>query len=196
MRPASHCLPPFTFPSLARSAAFATALAIAVSPTAPAAETSGPQVGEPLPSFAIRGVLDDEAGKTMDLVKDAAGRPLILYFVHERTRPSIALARQVLEAAASRKSAGLEAGLVFLTNDIAATEEWMKIASSALPRGIPIGISPDGPLGPPAYHLNSRIIVTVIIAKNNRVVANFALTQPDPTHDLPRITAAITDALK
>jgi hypothetical protein len=161
-----------------------------------AAEISGPQVGDPLPGFTIRGVLDDEAGKTMDPVKDAAGRPLVLFFIHERTRPSIALARQVLTDAANYKSQGLEAGLVFLSADITATEDWMKIASQALPRGVPIGISPDGPTGPAAWHLNPKVIVTIIIAKNNRVLSNFALTQPNLTDNAPQITAAIANALK
>ena len=67
-----------------------------------AAEKSGPQVGEKITPFTIRGVLDDEAGKNIDLVKDAAGKPLVLFFIHERTRPSIGLARLVLNEAADR----------------------------------------------------------------------------------------------
>jgi hypothetical protein len=161
-----------------------------------AKEVSGPQVGDPLPQFTIRGVLDDEAGKTMEAVRDANGRPLVLFFIHERTRQSIALARQVLSDAANQKSAGLEAALVFLTSDVAATEDWMKIATQALPRGVPMGISPDGPTGPPTYNLNPKVIVTVIIAKDNRVIANFALTQPNLTDDAPIITSAIANALR
>lgn len=160
-----------------------------------AKEISGPQVGDMLPNFTIRGVLDDEAGKSIDLVKDAAGRPLVLYFLHERTRPSVVLARQVLTDAANRKSSGLDAGMVLLTADVAGTEEWVKIANQALPRGVPIGVSTDGPTGPAAYNLSSKVIVTVIVAKNNRVVANFALTQPNVTDDANAIAAAISAAL-
>ncbi len=161
-----------------------------------AKDISGPQVGEEVTSFTIRGVLDDEAGKSIDLVKDAAGRPLIIFFVHERTRPSIMLARQVLNEAANRKGEGLEAGLVLLTPDVAATEEWVKIASQSLPRGVTVGVSPDGSAGPPAYNLNSKVIATVVIAKKGRVVANFALTQPSPSDDAPKIAAAISTALE
>jgi hypothetical protein len=160
-----------------------------------AKEISGPQAGEMLPNFTMRGVLDDEAGKSIDLVKDAAGRPLVLYFLHERTRPSVALARQVLTDAANRKSSGLDSGLVLLTADAAGTEDWVKIANQALPRGVPIGISTDGAAGPPAYGLSSKVMVTVIVAKNNRVVANFALTQPNVAEDAKAIAAAITAAL-
>ena len=104
-----------------------------------AAEISGPQVGDKITPFTVRGVLDDEAGKNIDLVKDAAGKPLVIFFVHERTRPSIGLARQVLNDAANRKSDGLEAGLVLLSADVGATEEWVKMVPQVLPRGVPIG---------------------------------------------------------
>src|SRR5438046_2219649 len=93
-----------------------------------ASESSGPKLGEEITPFAMRGVLDDEAGKTIDLVKEAAGKPLVVFFLHERTRPSVALARQVLTDAAARKGEGLEAGLVLLMPDVPETEEWINIA--------------------------------------------------------------------
>jgi len=163
--------------------------------TVVAGENSGPQPGEKLTQFTMRGVLDDEAGKAIDLVKDAAGRPLLIYFLHDRTRPSVALARQVLGDAATHKAAGLEAGLVLLTADVPGMEDWVKIAHQSLPRGVPIGISTDGPTGPPAYNLNPKVVVTVVVAKNDRVVANFALTQPNIADDAPRIAAAVAAAL-
>ena len=159
------------------------------------ADVSGPQVGDKLAPFAIRGVLDDEAGKQIDLVKDAAGKPLVIYFLHERSRQSVALARQVLNDAAARKAEGLDAGLVLLAADAAATEDWVKIATQALPRGVPIGISSNGAGGPPAYNLNRNVQATVIIAKDNRVLANFALTQPSVTEDAPKIAEAVSIAL-
>ena len=160
-----------------------------------AKEVSGPQAGDKILPFTIRGVLDDEAGKSIDLVKDAAGRPLVIYFLHERTRASVALARQLLNDAAARKADGLDAGLVLLSPDVAATEEWVKIAVQSLPRGVPIGISTDGANGPPAYSLNPKVQVTVIVAKDNRVVANFALETPSVADDAAKIAEAINAAL-
>lgn len=160
---------------------------------APAADVSGPQVGQPLPAFQVRGVLDDERGQQIDLVKNAAGKPLLLIFIHERTRPGLALARQVLDEATSKNS-GLVAGLVLLTADVPATEEWVSVARQALPRGITIGVSPDGPLGPPAYNLNQKVQLTLLAAKENRVVYTYAPTAPTPD-DAPRIAQEITTAL-
>jgi hypothetical protein len=160
-----------------------------------AAEKSGPQIGERIEPFMIRGVLDDEAGKSIDLVKEAAGKPLLIYFLHERTRPSVAFARHVLDAAANRSAEGLSAGLVLLAEDARAMEEWVKMVPQVLPRGIPIGVSPDGAQGPAGYRLNRNVQVTVIIAKDNRVVANFALTQPSIEDDAPKILTGINAAL-
>ena len=169
-------------------------LLLAVS-SAWAAEKSGPQVGESIEPFIIRGVLDDEAGKSIDLVKGAAGKPLLIYFLHERTRPSVALARQVLDAAANRSAEELHSGLVLLADDTRVMEEWVKMVPQVLPRGVPIGISPDGAQGPASYNLNRNVQVTIIIAKDSRVVANFAFTQPSIEEDAPKILAAINAAL-
>jgi hypothetical protein len=172
----------------------AVLFAAAAEQIAIAKDVSGPQVGEQITPFTMRGVLDDEAGKKIDLVKDAGGRPLVLFFLHERTRPSVVLARMVLNDAAGRKADGLDAGLVLLTADAPAMEEWVKIATNALPRGVPIGISTDGAGGPSAYNLNRNVQVTVIVAKDNRVVANFALATPSPD-DAPKIIEAIAAAV-
>ena len=54
---------------------------------------SGPQVGEKLPPFKVRGVFDDDAGKELDFVKQADGKPIVLVFVHDVNRPSIGMTR-------------------------------------------------------------------------------------------------------
>jgi hypothetical protein len=161
----------------------------------PAKEFSGPQVGEEVTPFVVRGVLGDEAGKEFDLVKEAQGKPLVILFVYEINRPALGLARLVLNYAASRKADGLNAGLVLLTADATATEEWVKRASAALPRGVPVGISTDGAEGPGAYGLNRKVQLTVLVAKENKVTANFALVQPSVAADAPKIAEAIAAAL-
>ncbi len=40
-------------------------------------EISGPQVGDKITSFTVQGALDDERGKDLDLVKEAAGKTLV-----------------------------------------------------------------------------------------------------------------------
>ena len=156
---------------------------------------SGPQVGEKLAPFTIRGVFDDQAGKAFSPIKAAKGKPIVLVFVHEVTRPSIGLTRAVMNYAAKRSKDGLHAGVVFLTGDATATEALLKRARHALPKGVLIGISPDGREGPGAYGLNRKVTLTFLVARKDRVTANFALVQPSIEVDAVKIARAIVKAV-
>ena len=156
---------------------------------------SGPQVGEKLTGFEVRGVLGDLEGKSFDLVAQADGKPLAIIFVHEVTRPSIGLTRLIMDYAAQRKADGLTAGVALLTDDATATEAWIKRAAHALPARVPLGISLDGREGPGALGLNRGVTLTVLVAKENKVTANFALVQPSIEADAENIAGAIVDVL-
>lgn len=171
---------------------------IAVGATSNAADReifSGPQVGEKLVPFTLQGALHDDAGKRFDLVARADGGPICLIFVHEVTRPSIGLTRLVMKYAAQREPDGLISGVVFLTDDMTATANWMRRASHALPQGVPVGISPAGVEGPGAYGLNRNVTLTVLIADEHRVRANFALIQPSIQADGPKILRQIVEVM-
>lgn len=148
---------------------------------------SGPQVGEKLPPFKARGVFDAEAGKEIDFVGRAGERPLVLVFVHEANRPSIALTRILTTYTAGRAKDGLHTGIVWLADDATEAEAALKRMRHALAKDAPIGISPDGKEGPGGYGLNRNVTLTVLVSKGGRVSANFALVQPSLQADLPKI---------
>jgi hypothetical protein len=168
---------------------------------------SGPQVGEKLVPFKVRAVLGgsstddggestaDSAADELDLVSAADGKPLVILFVHEATRPSIGLMRTVMNYAQEWEKDGLTSGVVFLADDATEAEAFIKRASHAMPRGVPIGISLDGQEGPGAYGLNRKVTLTVLVAKDNVVTANFALVQPSLPQDAPEIGHAIAKVL-
>lgn len=156
---------------------------------------SGPQVGEPLTPFLARYVLGEHANTEFDLVKQADGKPIAIIFVHNVTRPSVGLTRGIMSYASGRAKDGLTAGVVFLTGDATETEAWMKRASQALPKNVPVGISVDGQEGPGAYGLNRNVTMTVLVGKDNKVTANFALVQPSAQADGPKLAKAIVDVL-
>jgi hypothetical protein len=156
---------------------------------------SGPQVGEKLVPFTARGTLGDVAGKEFDLIKTADGKPTLLIFVHEITRPSLGLTRLIMTYAATRAKDGLVSGVVFLSADPTETENWMKRASNALPKDVAIGISTDGQEGPGPYGLNRNVALTVLVGNENKVTANFALVQPSIQADAPKIAKEIVDVL-
>ena len=156
---------------------------------------SGPQVGERLVPFTARGTLGEVAGKDFDLVTTAAGKPTLLIFVHEVTRPSVGLTRLIMNYAATRAKDGLASGVVFLSDDPTDTENWMKRAAHALPKNVAIGISTEGQEGPGAYGLNRNVALTVLVGNENQVVANFALVQPSIQADAPKIAKEIVEVL-
>lgn len=158
------------------------------------AEFSGPQAGEKLTPLKVRLLTGDKAGDEIDLVEQAGGKPVVLLFVHAVNRPSIGLARTILTYAAQHKADGVHPSLVFLSGDATETEEFVKRAAHALPEGVPIGVSTDGAEGPGAYGLNRQVTVTVLVAKDNKVTANFALVQPSLQADGLKIAKAIADA--
>src|SRR5262245_61356575 len=154
---------------------------------------SGPQVGEKLKPFKVRGVFDDDAGKDLDFVTKADGKPILLVFVHEANRPSIGMQRVLMNYAMTR-SKDLVNGTVWLTDDATEAENRLKTMRHALAKDSPIGISPDGKEGPGAYGLNRNVTLTILVGKDNKVTANFALVQPSMQADLPKILDAVVAA--
>ena len=69
------------------------------------------------------------------------------------------------------------------------------LSIAQMPGGVPVGISTDGQEGPGAYGLNRKVQMTILVGKDDKVTANFALVQPSAAADGPRIAQAIVDAL-
>jgi hypothetical protein len=152
---------------------------------------SGPQVGEKLPQFNVRGAFDGDAGKELDFVKQADGKPIVLIFVHDANRPSIGMTRALTSYTVSRAKDGLVTGVVWLDDDPTEAENMLKRIRHALTAGAPTGISLDGKEGPGSYGLNRNVTLTILVGKENQVSANFALVQPSLQADLPKILQEI-----
>jgi hypothetical protein len=148
---------------------------------------SGPQKGEKLASFKVRGVFDDEAGKEIDFVAEAKGQPIVLIFVQDANRPSIGLTRVLSAYTVSRAKDGLFTGIVWLAEDATEAENALKRMRHALTPRASTGISLDGREGPGSYGLNRNVTLTILVGKEGRVTANFALVQPSLQADLPKI---------
>jgi hypothetical protein len=152
---------------------------------------SGPQVGERLPAFKVRGFFGADAGKELDFVKQAAGKPIVLVFVHDVNRMSLFLTRALTGYTAGRATDGLATGVVWLTDDVTEGENTLKRVGHALAREAPLGISLDGKEGPGSYGLNRNVTLTILVGKGGKVTANFTLVQPSVQADLPKILQAV-----
>lgn len=156
---------------------------------------SGPQVGEKLPSFKAQGVSGDLEGKEFDFIADAKGKPVILFFFHERTRPAFGMARELTSYTTRKVKNGLHTCVVFLTDDPTATMKWTRGILKYFPEDLLIGISPDGKEGPGAYGLNRNVTLTVLVGKEGKVTGNFALVQPSLQADGQKILNAVAEAI-
>jgi hypothetical protein len=180
-----------------------TALALLVSNSSFADDEepvfSGPQIGEKMSTFAMKGAIGEQAGKDIDLLKLADGKPTVIIFVHKRTRPAFGLTNAVMKMVVSRNrdkdKPVVTGGVCFLTNDATDTATWMKRIPHYFPKGASYGISNDGLEGPGAYGLNRNVTLTVLIAQDDKVTANFALVQPSIQSDGPKIFKAVVDCL-
>lgn len=159
---------------------------------------SGPQIGEPLHDFAFQELKENQQPETFT-VSDA---PTLLIFMHQRTRPAFAVVRTLAEFTAKlEKSDGervkanrdqsespkLRTAIVFLTRDKSQTEQWWKAVANYFPPKTVAGYSTDGDEGPGIYGLNREVTLTILLARNKKVVANFALIDPSVQVDAPKI---------
>jgi hypothetical protein len=154
---------------------------------------SGPQVGESLPAFTVRGVFDQDAGKDLGFVATADGGPIVLIFVHDVTRPSISMTRILSQYTASRAQDGVTTGVVWLDDDATAAENQLKRIRHALAAEAPVGVSIDGREGPGSYGLNRNVMLTILVGNQGKVTANYALVQPSLQVDLPKILASVVE---
>jgi len=153
---------------------------------------SGPQAGEKLPPLPVRDILAEPA-EDLELTARADGKPFVVIFVHQRTRPAFALTNALLRFSLTRRSADLSSAAVFLTADPTDTGNWMKQVRNLFPKDGLITISPDGAEGPGAWGLNREVTLTVVVGNAGRATANFALVQPGLQADGPKIAKAILD---
>jgi hypothetical protein len=152
---------------------------------------SGPQVGEGLPTFRVRGVFGSDAGKEIDFVAKAKGAPIVLIFVHDLNRPSIAMTRILSLYTHGRAKDGLHTGVVWLDDDISNAENDLQRIRHALTIEAPTGISVDGREGPGSYGLNRQVTLTILVGNRGKVTANHALVQPSLQADLPKILESV-----
>ncbi len=152
---------------------------------------SGPQPGEELKPFDVIQVNSPDDVEEIQI--GASAEPTLICFMHKITEPALGLFINVEFYVSGLE--GIQQHYVVLTDDQAKTEQQLKRwAERSFLRKAPMSLSPDGPEGPGDYGLNRNVTVTVLIAKDNKVVHNFAW--PDPSSsDAPQILHAIASML-
>lgn len=150
---------------------------------------SGPQPGEKTSPFNVVELTGPNTGKERDPVAENAGEPTALVFVHGIERSLVPLLRVVEEYGTRRKDT-LKTEIIFLSPDRLAGEQRVKAAAGSLKLRSKVGLSVDGAEGPGNYGLNKDCLLTMVVAKDNLVTANFALVQPGIA-DAPKLLEAL-----
>jgi hypothetical protein len=166
-------------------------LILATSLAAGGSLSSGPQVGDKLGDFKVHAFSGPDAGMEVKFLDKSKGGPALVIFVQKLTRPGFRLLRAVDEFAAGEER--LKTSIVWVDEKEKA-DEYLKRAKNSLNFQSPVLIGLDGTSGPPAYGLNDQAAVTILVARDNRVVANFALGDPNET-DARKVIAAAKKAL-
>ena len=153
---------------------------------------SGPQPGEKLPPFKLTGVRGDLKEKEFDFINLAEGKPVVLIFFHEYTRLAFNMARSLTRFYTStRAEKGLRVGVVFLSDDPSEKMKWAQRVQKYFPEDVLLGISRDGREGPGAYGLNRKVTITILVGKEGKVTASFALIQPALSSELLEAIASV-----
>ena len=152
---------------------------------------SGPQPGERLLPFEAQIGLGEKRGKRIDFISEIDAEPLMLIFVHNVTRPGLAVVRQVVDYGEKNTNGQLRIGLIFLSDNPTKTLQFLQRARHAIPQSVMVGVSSDGIEGPGSYGLNRKMTLTLLLGREGRVTQNFALVQPSVAGDAPQIATAI-----
>jgi len=152
---------------------------------------SGPQPGEKTAGFKV---FDVGSRQEVDYIADAKGAPVVLVFIHDLSRPAAALMRSLDRFGRVKEARGLRTQFVSLSEDRDGAERHLPQVIKSLSLKCPMGISLDGKEGPGAYGLNREVMLTILVAKDNKVSANFAIVSPNET-DAPKIKEAINETL-
>ena len=164
---------------------------------------SGPQAGESLPPLPVEILTGEEAGEKVDLLERFDGKPSVIFFIHQLTRPGFGLMRTISDFASSRtlvpsdnreanaSREKLPVAVVFLTADKTETIQWAGNVKRLFNESVLYGVSPDGIEGPGAFGLNRNVTLTVLVCDQSKVIKNFALVQPQLQADGPAMLEAI-----
>lgn len=157
---------------------------------------SGPQPEEKLPSLAGIAINGEAKGKTIDFIKKADKKPLVLIFQDEKRlglRGLVGFTRLIAQINIMSKQQ-VNVHVLFLGDSPdTLTQQASRIVPHILGTVL-LGVSPDGREGPGNYGLNRNVAQTILMVKDGKVLHNFALAQPMLSPD-PYVLGGIAELI-
>ena len=157
---------------------------------------SGPQPGERLPAFQAIALRGKQRGEVIDPIARAGGKPLLLIFQDKSVvgQKGLLLCGGALATIAEKSPQGLHVSATFLVDDPDLNKIFQYDFMDKIHSVVEMSVSRDRRDGPGAYGLNRNIPMTILLAKDGKVLHNFALKQPMLYPD-PHVMGAISDAI-
>ena len=141
---------------------------------------SGPQAGEKLPECNAIGLTGEDKGKEFDPITPGSKGLQVIVFEDENgvaIRGLFGLSDAVGKIERNSKK-DIHTAVVFLADDEQNINKFAGVFPRLLERGVDaLSFSKDGRDGPGAYGLDRTVSQTVILAKDGKVVRNFAFPQ-------------------
>jgi len=153
---------------------------------------SGPQIGEKITPFKVVDVIGENKGKEWEVIDRMKGKPVTIVFMHGIERSMVQFLLAIDEYGQTKKDV-LNTAIVVLSNDRVESEKRLPLVIQSLRLRSATALSVDGAEGPGNYGLNKECLLTIVVAKENKVTANFALVQPGIA-DAPAVIAAMAKA--
>ncbi len=174
---------------------------------------SGPQPGEKLPPLMVTHLYGKkdrlDRDKAYDITAGIGGKPLIL-FLQDNNIASIKGMDENVETLSKinqhlkgnsilneteKSDQELQIGIVFLLGDDDTLPDWSdQFLKDLESDNINVSKSTDGREGPGSYGLNRNVSQTILIAKDGKVLHNFAFTQPSFYTD-PHVLGGVAQAM-
>ena len=157
---------------------------------------SGPQPGEKLPPFEATIFRGPRKGEKYDPVAAAQRKPLVLIFQDDSVvgQKGLLLCGPAFARIAEKSSTGLVVSTTFLVDDPTPDLVFEYDFVDKIHDVIEMSVSRDRRDGPGLYGLNRNVGMTIIVAKDNRVLHNFAMPEPMLYPD-PHVMGAIAEAI-
>tara|TARA_R110002072_G_scaffold241027_1_gene399479 strand:- start:7308 stop:8462 length:1155 start_codon:yes stop_codon:yes gene_type:complete len=144
--------------------------------TDPKALAGGPPAGTKLPACAVYAPSGPFAGKEFDAATQVGMAPAAFLFVNELTRNTAPMITGLDQLGIELAWTGLQTHLIRIAADRNDAEAAVKRSSAAMKLARPIVVSIDGVDGPGGYALNRQATLTLILAKDGKVVRSIGFT--------------------
>jgi len=141
---------------------------------------SGLEVGKPAPSFEMKVVTGDDAGKEVDYLARWEKKPVLVIFIGEMTRPGFGLLKLLDKYGRLRQPEGLEVLIVRASEESEMVVTQTKAFYERYEIKSPAGFAKEGARGPAEYGLHEEAQMTVLlIDQEHKVRFNAARRAPD-----------------